>query len=135
METSMRLKHSMALVSLALLAACASGAPARAPANEPSLISAEQLSAAPYPTAFDVVQALRPQWLRSRGRTSITQQEFVKVYLDNSLMGGTDQLRGITTKSIAAIRFLDGVQATQRWGLDHGQGAILVSTRREPKGM
>jgi hypothetical protein len=25
------------------------------------------------------------------------------------------------------------VAATQRWGLDHGQGAIVVSTRQEAK--
>jgi hypothetical protein len=34
------------------------------------------------------------------------------------------------TRSIATIRWLDGLAASERWGLDHGAGAIVVSTRR-----
>jgi hypothetical protein len=104
------------------------GSPARA-----DVIDVQQLQASPYPNAFDAVQALRPQWLRARGRTSINQQEYVRVYLDDSFMGGPEQLRSITLRSISSIRYLDGVAATQRWGLDHGQGAIVVSTRELQK--
>jgi len=56
-------------------------------------------------------------------------QESIKVYLDGSLMGGPEQLRQIQVRSISSIRFLDGLEATNRWGLDHGLGAIVVSTR------
>jgi hypothetical protein len=31
------------------------------------------------------------------------------------------------------MRYFDGLQASQRWGLDHGMGAIVVSTRRESR--
>jgi hypothetical protein len=46
-------------------------------------------------------------------------------------MGGTDQLRQILVRSITTIRYMDALEATNRWGLDHGLGAILVSTRQE----
>ena len=69
--------------------------------------------------------------MRIRGRTSFSAQEYVKVYLDDSLLGAPDQLRQITARSIASIRFLDGNEATTRWGLDHGHGAIVVLTRSD----
>ncbi len=89
------------------------------------------MQAAGYADAFTTVQSLRPQWLRQRGVSSITQRETVKVYLDGSLLGGPEFLRQITVRSISTIRYLDGLEATQRWGLDHGLGAIVVSTRSE----
>jgi hypothetical protein len=58
----------------------------------------------------------------------------VKVYLDGSLMGGLDQLKAISVRSIASIRFLDGLEASNRWGLNHGMGAIVVSTRESGEG-
>jgi hypothetical protein len=115
-----------------LLAACAV-APIqhRGPTVDHHLIAAEEIRAAGYTDAFRVVESLRPQWLRTRGPTSLSPRETVKVYLDGSLLGGPEQLQHITTSSIASIRFFDGNEATQRWGLDHGQGAIVVSTRRD----
>jgi len=92
-------------------------------------ITAEEMEAAGYTDAFSVVQALRPQWLWTRGATTVNLQESIKVYLDGSLMGGPEQLRQIQVRSISSIRFLDGLEATNRWGLDHGLGAIVVSTR------
>ena len=115
---------------LLLLAACASAPGARpTSAVNHSVISVEELRASGYSDAYHVVESLRPHWLRTRGATSFAKRETVKVYLDGSLLGGPDQLRQVTTSSIASIRFLDAIEATQRWGLDHGQGAIVVSTR------
>jgi hypothetical protein len=50
------------------------------------------------------------------------------VYLDGVRMGGIDQLRTIDVRPVTYIRFFDGIAATARWGLDHGAGAIYVST-------
>ena len=114
-----------------LLAACAAG-PTGQPVSvvDRNLITAEEMRAAGYTDAFRAVQSLRPQWLRIRGPTSFSQPEVViKVYLDGSLMGGPEQLQQITISSISSIRFLDANEATQRWGFDHVNGAILVSTR------
>jgi hypothetical protein len=82
--------------------------------------------------ALTVVQTLRPHWLQRRGTATLDRRETVKVYLDGSLMGGPEQLRHINAYSISAMRHLDGLEATQRYGLGHGQGAILVYTRVEP---
>jgi hypothetical protein len=75
------------------------------------------------------VQSLRPRWLRVRGVTSVAGSETVKVYLDGSLLGSPQSLRQISTHSIGSLRYLSGLEATQRYGLDHGAGAIIASTQ------
>ena len=118
-----------------LLVACSGSQRSATQRADPSLITTAELDASGYADAFTAVQSLRPAWLRIRGSTSLATREIVKVYLDGSLMGDTNHLRQISTHSISTLRYLDGLEATQRWGLDHGAGAILVSTRgRQPRG-
>ena len=114
---------------LLLIAACSTVSGRRGSGSERNVITADEMRAAGFADAFRVVETLRPHWLRTRGATTLTGRETVKVYLDDLLLGGPDQLQQITTRSIASIRYLDGNEATQRWGLDHGHGAILVLTR------
>lgn len=122
-----------AIICLAMVQACTGPTGRRQPAPDLTRLSTAELEASPYPNVFEVVQAMRPNWLRLKGATSFRDVEYIRVYLDGSLLGAPDQLRNITTRSIASIRYFDGVTATQRWGLDHGQGAIVVSTRQEAK--
>jgi hypothetical protein len=133
----MRIASSQArwivVIGLALAQACTGPTGRRGPAPDMSALSTAELEAAPYANVFEVVQALRPNWLRLKGATSFRPVEYVRVYLDGSLLGAPEQLRQVSTRSIATIRWFDGVAATQRWGLDHGQGAIVVSTRQEAK--
>jgi hypothetical protein len=94
-----------------------------------NLITTAEVDASGHQDAFTLVQALRPNWLRVRGTSSIAVREIVQVYLDGSKLGGPEYLRQISTHSISSLRYMDGLEATQRWGLDHGAGAIVVSTR------
>ncbi|MCJ7630014.1 MAG: hypothetical protein MUO50_16685 [Longimicrobiales bacterium] len=120
------------LVVASALGGCAAGSGTGGGAGQDRReLTAEEMEASGYTDAFSVVQALRPQWLWTRGTSTINQTESIKIYMDGNLLGGPDQLRGIPVRSIASIRFLDGLEATNRWGLDHGLGAIVVSTRRE----
>ena len=116
---------------LALSAACArrprAGERSRIDRN---VITQEQILANHFANAFDAVEALRSNWLHTRGTDSFRTPGQVWVYLDNVRMGGVESLRSITTESIAFVRYFDGVAATERWGLDHGQGVIFVSTHR-----
>src|SRR5262245_12918747 len=102
------------LLLLMLIAGCGGRGVARADRQLRTLLSSEEMLAAGYPDAFTTVQSLRPHWLNQRGVSSLTAREFVKVYLDGSLLGGPDQLKQITVRSIGTIRYLDGLEATQR---------------------
>lgn len=112
-------------------AGCASAGGPGQRQDDQRTLTVEEMQASGYQDAFSAVQALRPQWLFMRGTTSINSPETIKVYLDNSRMGGVDQLRQVPVRSIASIRYMDALEATNRWGLDHGLGAILVFTRKE----
>ena len=121
--------HTLAAI-LAVVTACSSSPLTRPTPADQRLIKSDELAAARYNNVFEMVEATRPQWLRPRGRTSFNTRESVKVYLDGSLLGEPEQLKNITTRSVAEIRWLDANEATLRWGLDHGHGAIVLSTRR-----
>ena len=118
-----------AILSL-LVCACA----ARTPSNPTPLPDRDVLTQADlvehnFATAFEAIEALRPNWMQTRGaNTLLTTQAQVVVYLNDTRLGGTDTLKQITTPAIVTIRHFDGRAATARWGLDHGQGVILVST-------
>jgi hypothetical protein len=121
--------RSLPLLLFALLCACATPrGGSRAPSDR-TVITREEMQSSGYANAYMVVEALRPQWLKMRGTSSIYQVESIKVYLDGLLLGGPEYLKQIMTSSIATMSHLDGLAASQRWGLDHGQGAIVVSTR------
>lgn len=109
-------------------AACTARSGSRGTTRDVDVITKAELAGAGHADAYSLVQSLRPQWLRTRGATSVTSPEIVRVYLDGSLLGGPDQLRQLSTHSINSLRYLDGLEATQRWGIDHGAGAIVVST-------
>ena len=127
---------TLAAVALVLLvgSACAarkSGDQGGTRSNR-NVITHEQIVQQNFRTALDAVQALRPNWLRTRGADSFQSPTQVVVYLDNVRMGGVDQLAAITPSNIATITHFDGVQASGRWGLDHGAGVIQVISRVGP---
>lgn len=126
------IRHPARLVLLAVLlavTACATGPQRRTTPTNRSTLSFEEMEQAGYQDAFTTVQSLRPQWLMKRGQTS-TRVQTIKVYLDGSLLGPPELLRQITTRSISTIQYLNGLQASERYGLDHDMGAIVVTTRR-----
>jgi hypothetical protein len=81
-------------------------------------------------SAYDVIQRLRPQFLRTRPSGSMKNSAPVpvKVYVDGSLRGGTYVLRDLLSQAIVSITYFDGSDATTRFGTNHENGAILVKT-------
>jgi hypothetical protein len=77
--------------------------------------------------AFDLIQQLRPQYLRRRGASQAPA-----VFLDNIPRGGVDALRQIPALDVAEIRYLDSRAATQQFGTGYSGGIILVLTATPP---
>ena len=92
------------------------------------IISQAQIQEHGFINAYDAVESLRSTWLRTRGTNSLNTPTEVLVYIDDNRLGGVQTLKQVTTSQILQIRFVDGLTATARWGLDHGQGVILVVT-------
>ena len=132
MRASLR---TVAAAGLALAAACtshrkdaAAGTGSRVNHSE---ISYEQIEALHVTNLYDAVQALHSTWLSTRGTDSFRTPSQVWVYLDDTKLGGVETLRDIAATSVGYIVHYDGIAATARWGLDHGAGAIYVSSRRK----
>ncbi len=120
--------------TLRLLACLVAACSARAPRDpgvhlDRNLLTQEQLTENHFTTAYEAVASLRPSWLETRGTDSFTTPSQVLVYLDDSRLGGVETLRTIALANVLYIRHIDGITASGRWGLDHGQGVIQVSTR------
>ena len=82
------------------------------------------------PSAYDVIQRLRPQFFRTRSTGSITNRTRVaiKVYVDGTARGSILALREVMASAVISILYLDGSDATTRFGTDHENGAIVVRT-------
>lgn len=115
-----------------LLVACASDPAARTTHRDRNLITAEEIAAEPITTASELIERLRPAWLRSRGPTSIRSgtPSLPIVYIDEVRTGGLETLYRISTQIIREVRFINGRDATTKYGLDHGGGVIMIATGR-----
>jgi hypothetical protein len=85
-------------------------------------LTAHELRQANGSNAFDVVERLRPLFLRTRGLHAPT------VFVDHIRRGGVHELRLIPATSIAEIRYFDGRTATQRFGTGYTGGVIYLLT-------
>ena len=123
----------LAIVSLtAGVAACAHPSSGQSSAHSDlSVLTQQTLNENHFQTAYDAVQSLRSNWLLSKGTDSFQTPTAVRVYLNNTLLGGVETLREIGMPGVIYIRHYDGIQATARWGLGHGAGVIFVSTRAD----
>lgn len=115
------------------LTACASSGTGSSGASGPrssrDILTTEQIQSTKYNNLYDVVQALRSNWMNDRGQDSLMgPSSVVLVYYDDTKLGGVDQLKTISPNEVSYIQHYDGVAAAGRWGLDHGKGVIYVST-------
>ena len=129
-----------AVLRAALLPALALAAPACAsrPAEEAlqspmrrafDVITREEIEQRAWANALDLVSTLRPQWVRARGPDSLRGATPVQTYLDGTRLMGIAALANISTAGLRAVEWVDGLDASARWGLDHSQGAIVLRTR------
>jgi len=105
----------------------------RGPRPSFNVITNEQVQFARRTNALEVVETMQPKWLRNRGTDPFGAQDppAVQVYVNGGRMGGPEVLRVISATTVNSMIFLDGRQATERFGLRHQGGAILIMTHSE----
>lgn len=94
------------------------------PSDRRRLIDRREVERTTVGSAYQLVQSLRPQWLRGGDDSRIV------VYVDGRRLGTLESLHSITHGDIDHVEYYDVVEAQQRWGVNHPQGAIHVVTRR-----
>jgi len=120
-----------AIALIVLLGACGSTNTGKVAPRNRNLITADEISQSNATTAYDAVKRLRPSFLQTRGATPAHGMEAPTpvVYVDGSLYGTLSTLNNISASSIFTIEYLNAMDATQRYGIGHDAGAILVVTR------
>lgn len=114
---------------LVILAGCASASGRTAGTSD--VIGPDELNMVRVATAYEVVERLRPVFLRGRGQTSLSgDPQFPIVYVDGMRQGGPEALRRVASQDVGMIRYVPARDATTRYGTGHPAGAIEVTTRR-----
>jgi hypothetical protein len=102
------------------------------PRRDPNVITEAELVSRSALTARQVIEQLRPQFLRVRGTTTLGNaqtSDVIWVYFDGTRMGTLEVLNNIGAHEIREIRYLNPSEATNRYGTGHVQGAILVTRK------
>ena len=94
-------------------------------------LTQEQLAATNSLTLYDAIQKLRPDWLTSRGPTSVTDPTpaVASVYMGNTRLGRADYLREMRVLDVSEVRYWDAGQASARFGMGHPRGVIEITRR------
>ena len=129
-------RRVLVAATMALTACASSGSGASAAKQNPNVISMEEIVESSASNAYEVIQRLRPNFLRTRGAvhgtpgaTNAVEMVDLVVYLNENRLGGSDQLRQISTTDIKEIRYFNSSEATTKWGTGHSAGAIQVVSR------
>lgn len=119
-----------ALALVLVLAGCASSGSGDRDRDR-DLITQDQITQLQVNTAYEVVERLRPRWLRVRASRSYNRPTEVVVLVDGMQLEGIQSLWDIDAVNVATMRWLDSAQAGQLPGLGsrHVEGAIMIETR------
>jgi hypothetical protein len=130
-----------ATAAAALTLAAASGAHAQEAFAPTDPVGATAEAAAPQGVALKLDEAKgeatlhqfiatrHAGWLASRGPHDYPRRNHVMVYRDGVLLGAKAALKSIRMEDVAEVRRLTPAEASQRFGLDHGAGAILITSK------
>ncbi len=123
----------MAGALLAALAACgpaasaggtASAGGATASSGGSRVIAQADIDGNTASNVLELVQQLRPSWLQQR--SFVGGQGYPTVYLGTQPLGSVERLREVPTHNVREVRFLNGPEASSRFGARVPYGVIQV---------
>jgi hypothetical protein len=120
------------ILTVAAMTACAAagGGNASNIHRDVNLINAQEIAASNESNAYDVITRLRPNFLKTRGHTTINMggNDYASVFLDGQVYGDLSSLKSIPASQIHEIRYLSGNEAGTKYGMQYGSGVIDVRT-------
>jgi len=138
-----RTMRFLALLGLTLLAGCSSATQngttgTTGSRQQQNMLSREEILESGLPNMRDVLQRLRPQYLRGRGVSSTANYDAAckcyrpdepDVYIDQQRIGGLDMLSSINARLVESVQFITGPNTGLQFGASHPAGIIHVITR------
>ncbi len=119
----------LAIAGCLVAVACGPAPRTAEPTPSRRVLLEDEIRGAQVATAYQIVARLRPEWLRRRGRASVRDPGAVVVYLNGMRQGGVSVLDAIVAETVLEMEYLNGQEATTRFGTGHGGGVILVRLR------
>jgi len=97
------------------------------------VITAPELSRSKAGNAYDAIQQIRPEMLRTRdpGTMVYFKARQPVVAVDYTLVGGVEVLRTLATGKVARIEYVNSWMAAKRFGTGFGDGVMLIQTRAD----
>ena len=123
------------LLIATLLTACSSAT--RQPGElrgRGTTVTQDELAATNSGNLYDAIAKLRPEWLTSRGPTSVTDPTptAVDVYMNGILLGNVDHLRQVRVLDVSQVRYWPAGEAAARFGMGHPRGVIELMVNIKP---
>lgn len=116
------------LVAIAATLGCATTSGTAGARRNSNLITEQEIAALNVSNVYDAVAALRPNFLRSRGRTTVmgTPNDYANVYVNGQQYGDISSLRNIVASQVREIRYYSASDGAVRFGMHNGNGVIEV---------
>jgi hypothetical protein len=96
------------------------------------VLTAAEIRAANASDAYDLVQRLRPAWLRQNVNASQAEADGsreIRVLVNGRDAGGLATLRNYDSHQIISMRWVDSLSAVATYGRGYGRGVITLETR------
>ena len=102
---------------------------------DPNLITEAEIEVVEFQTAYEVIQALRPQWLGSRGINSFTDPtpSVADVVVDGTFVGDLEYLWTVSAMNVKELRFWGPGQAGVQFGMGFPRGVIEITSKGLPQ--
>jgi hypothetical protein len=121
------------LIALAGSIACASSSTgiARQPTDR-NVIYQTELESVGSTNLYELIEKVRPNFLRSRGPTSFssTGDEYPVVFVDGRRYGDLASLKSLITSQVSEVRYYDASSAAAKFGMINAPGVIDVHIKQ-----
>jgi hypothetical protein len=123
------------LFALAGAIGCASGTMGAGTERVPTdrnVINQTELESVGSTNLYELIEKLRPNFLRSRGATSFSSPglEYPAVYVGGRPYGDIASLRTIITSQVSVVHYYDAPAAAGRFGAINAPGVIDVTIKQ-----
>lgn len=117
-------------LSTAGVMACSAHGPVRPPPRN-NIVTGDEIMRTGAQTAYAALQRIRPNWLTSRGPTSLTNPtpSYASVYINGVDVGDISYLKQVNVVDVLTMRFYRATEAGARFGRNHPGGVIAVTTK------
>jgi hypothetical protein len=130
------LRTSLCVAVLTTIGACASSGTGSAARSSPDKITRSEISTSNATNAYELINRLRPSWLRPTATGSISggvvRSQSILVYLDHQRLEDLNALKTISVEALDSAQWIDAARVqTVLSDVPGGMvsGAIILKTR------